>query len=97
MTAEPEDTDAIDERPPQHGQSTHLARVCDANVAVRDAQAALRNAVEEARKAGHTWEDIATALITSSRSDTPDITDITDITDIRGIVQTVLGTGPADR
>lgn len=94
MTAEPEHTDVIEERTAQHATPVHLARVCEANAAVRDAQAALRNAVEDARKAGHTWEDIATALITNDRSDTPDITDIPSISDI---VQTVLGTGLAGR
>lgn len=97
MTAKSEEPDVFDERTAQHAHSIHLQRVCEANTAVREAQAALRNAVENAHKAGHTWEGIATAMLTSSPSDAPDVPGLSDIPSISDIVQTVLGTGPADR
>lgn len=79
MTADPKQTDVIGEWTAQHAHSRHLQRVCEANAAVREAQAALRNAVEDARKAGHTWEGIATAMLTSSHFDDPGVPGISDI------------------
>jgi hypothetical protein len=97
MTAEPEHTDVVFERTAQPAHSIHLQRVCEANAAIREGQVAMRNAVEDARKAGHTWEDIATALITSSRPDSPEGLGVGDVPSIGDIVQTVLGTGPVGR
>ncbi len=92
MTAEPEQTGVTDERTAQHAHSIHLQRVRKANAAVREAQTALRNTVEDARKAGHTWEDVATAFNSTGHSDTADILGIGDIPSISDIVQAVLGT-----
>ncbi|GAA2413756.1 hypothetical protein [Mycolicibacterium llatzerense] len=92
MTAEPEQTGVTDERTAQHAHAIHLQRVRKANAAVREAQTALRNTVEDARKAGRTWEDIAAAFNSTGHSATPDILGISDIPSISDIVQTVLGT-----
>ncbi len=92
IAAEPEQTEVTDERTAQLAHSIHLQRVRKANAAVREAQTALRNTVEDARKAGHTWEDVATAFNSTGHSDTADILGIGDIPSISDIVQAVLGT-----
>jgi hypothetical protein len=79
-------------------QELHLAyieRISAARQALRAAQGELREAVEAAHAAGHTWDVIATALSTT----TPAATDaFDDVPSIDSVVQTVLGidkdTGP---
>ncbi|KAB7761381.1 hypothetical protein [Mycolicibacterium mucogenicum] len=81
-------------------QETHLAyieRIGAAHQALRAAQRELREAVEAAHAAGHTWDVIATAL-SATASPSTDMSD--DIPTIADVVQTVLGidrkAGPPD-
>jgi hypothetical protein len=81
-------------------QELHLAyieRISVAHQALRAAQSELREAVEAAHAAGHTWDVIATALSTTA----PAATDaFDDVPSIDAVVQSVLGidkdTGPSD-
>lgn len=66
----------------------HLERISVAHQALRAAQNELRDAVEAAHAAGHTWDVIATAL-SNNVSPTTDTFD--DIPSIDAVVQTVLG------
>ncbi|UCZ61311.1 hypothetical protein [Mycolicibacterium phocaicum] len=72
----------------QEVRLAYLERISAAHQALRAAQTELREAVEAAHAAGHTWDVIATALSVnvSPATDTFD-----DIPSIDAVVQTVLG------
>jgi hypothetical protein len=72
-------------------QELHLAyieRISVAHRALRAAQSELREAVEAAHAAGHTWDVIATAL---SATASPATDAFDDVPSIDAVVQTVLG------
>ncbi|MFL0176581.1 hypothetical protein ACJH6H_18110 [Mycobacterium sp. SMC-21] len=81
-------------------QEMHLAyieRISAAHQALRAAQSELRDAVQAAHAAGHTWDVIATALSDTTH---PATDGFEEIPSIDAVVQTVLGidrkAGPPD-